>query len=65
MGVKTLLIDLDSQHNATDVFCAKIEDEYTEYKDLDYYRKKLFEEEQDYEEKNEYLSLYLKNLHTS
>lgn len=29
MGVKTLLIDLDSQHNATDVFCAKIEDEYT------------------------------------
>ena len=47
------------------VFYEKIEDEYTEYKDLDYYRKKLFEEEQDYEEKNEYLSLYLKNLHTS
>ena len=28
-GYKTLIVDLDSQHNTTDTYCAKIEDEYT------------------------------------
>lgn len=29
LDYKTLIIDLDSQHNTSDTYCAKIEDEYT------------------------------------
>ena len=29
LGYNTLMIDLDSQHNTSDTYCAKIEDEYT------------------------------------